>query len=82
MLMSGSVSDQTAGGKLQEIKVPEGKAGSWRVEEEFIGAIRGTEQVRRTDFATGVRYMEFTQAVATSYQTGQAVYLPLTHSTL
>lgn len=79
--MSGSVSVQIAGGKLQEIKVSEEKKGSWRVEEEFIGAIRGTEQVRRTDFATGVRYMEFTQAVATSYQTGHAVNLPLTHCT-
>ncbi len=69
----------TAGGKLQEVKVSAEKEGAWRVEEEFIGAIRGTEQIQRTSFATGLRYMEFTQAVAASYQTGQAVYLPLTH---
>ena len=67
-----------AGGKLQEVHISEDKAGSWRVEEEFIAAIRGTEKVQRTTFATGVRYMEFTQAVAMSYQTGQAVSLPLT----
>lgn len=67
-----------AGGKLQEVHIPEDKAGSWRVEEEFIAAIRGTEKVQRTTFATGVRYMEFTQAVAMSYQTGQAISLPLT----
>ena len=66
------------GGKLEEVQIAEGKAGSWRVEEEFIGAIRGTEKVQRTTFATGVRYMEFTQAVAISSQTGQLVRLPLT----
>jgi hypothetical protein len=47
------------------------------VEEEFVGAIRGQEQVRYTDFETGVRYMEFTEAVATSAAQGRAVALPL-----
>lgn len=51
---------------LSPIEVPVDKAGGWRVEEEFIQAIRGEEQVRFTDFATGVRYMEFTEAVARS----------------
>ncbi|KAL0050422.1 hypothetical protein WJX82_010955 [Trebouxia sp. C0006] len=74
-----SIALQEAGGKLQEVKVSAEKEGAWRVEEEFIGAIRGSEQIQRTSFATGVRYMEFTQAVAASSQTGQAVYLPLTH---
>jgi predicted dehydrogenase len=57
----------------KEIPIPPDKEGGWRVEEEFIGAIRGEEQVQFTDFATGVRYMEFTDAVARSRQTGQAV---------
>ena len=35
----------------------------WRVEEEFVNAIRGLEPVRLTDFDTGVRYMEWTDAV-------------------
>lgn len=38
---------------------------------------RGTEKVRLTDFPTAVRYMEFTQAVAESCQSGRAVALPL-----
>lgn len=38
---------------------------------------RGREAVKHTDFATGVRYMEFTEAVARSCQSGQAVALPL-----
>jgi predicted dehydrogenase len=63
--------------ELHEVEVPAELAGGWRVEEEFIGAIRGTEQVQFTDFATGVRYMEFTEAVARSAQAGEAVSLPL-----
>ena len=51
--------------------------GDWRVEDEFIGAIRGTETIRLTDFTTGVKYMEFTEAVARSAESGQPVDLPL-----
>jgi predicted dehydrogenase len=73
-------SDQLLGGhagqtQLSEIPVPADKAGGWRVEEEFINAIRGREKVQFTDFATGVRYMEFTGAVSRSAQTGQVVRL-------
>ena len=50
----------------------------WRVEEEFVGAIRGHNKVNTTDFYAGVRYMEFTEAVTRSMQSGQAVKLPLT----
>lgn len=51
--------------------------GKWRVEEEFINAIRGVEAVTHTPFDIGVQYMEFTEAVTRSAQTGQAVALPL-----
>ena len=47
----------------------------WRVEEEFIGAIRGEEPVKFTDFASGVRYMNFTQAVADSAAENRPVAL-------
>lgn len=63
--------------ELREITIPPEKLGSWRVEAEFIGAIRGQEPVRRNDFATGLQYMEFTEAVARSAQSGSAVSLPL-----
>lgn len=45
----------------------------WRVEAEFVGAIRGREPVRLTDFATGVRYMAFTEAVTHSLREGRLV---------
>jgi predicted dehydrogenase len=47
------------------------------VEEEFIGAIRGTEPVKLTTFADGVKYMEFTEAVARSLESGTARQLRL-----
>jgi predicted dehydrogenase len=51
---------------LREIPIPADKRGGWRVEEEFIAAIRGTGRIQFTDFAAGVRYMDFTEAVARS----------------
>jgi predicted dehydrogenase len=68
---------QVGENELREIDVPEHLAGGWRVEEEFVAAIRGTEKIEFTDFTTGVRYMEFTEAVARSAQSGQRVTLPL-----
>jgi predicted dehydrogenase len=62
---------------LQPIEIPEQEAGGWRVEEEFVGAIRGEESIRRTTFEDGVKYMEFTEAVARSMASGRAVSLPL-----
>lgn len=57
--------------------VPLVDPGAWRVEEEFVGAIRGTERVCLTDFTTAARYMEFTTAVARSLRSGRSVSLPL-----
>jgi len=61
----------------QRIVIPPEEQGRWRVEEEFINAIRGKENVTRTTFEDGVRYMEFTEAVFRSAQSGEAVALPL-----
>ena len=58
-------------------EIPANKRGGWRVEAEFIGAIRGEEPVRFTDFETGVKYMEFTEAVHQSAQSARPVELPL-----
>ncbi len=63
--------------ELAEIVIPEEQQGGWRVEEEFINAVRGEETVTRTTFEDGVRYMEFTEAVIRSAQSGQAISLPL-----
>ena len=74
--------DTLYGGKrgdadLQEVPIPAEEAGGWRVEEEFINAIRGLEKVTHTTPQAGMKYMEFTEAVTRSMQTGQAIDLPL-----
>jgi predicted dehydrogenase len=48
-----------------------------RVEEEFINAIRGIEPVSMNTFDIGVRYMEWTEAIYRSAESGAAVSLPL-----
>ena len=47
------------------------------MEEEFVNAIRGKEAISHTTFEDGVRYMEFTEAVTRSSQSGEKIYLPL-----
>jgi predicted dehydrogenase len=61
---------------LKEIPIPAEKAGGWRVEADFVASIRDGAPVRLTDFATGVAYMEFTEAVAVSAREGRAVEIP------
>jgi len=58
---------------MAEIAIPAAERIGWRVEEEFVNAINGREKITHTNFEDGVRYMEFTDAVARSYATGQAV---------
>ena len=62
---------------LDEIPIPEDEAGGWRVEEEFVNSIRGEEAITHTTPQAGVKYMEFTEAVTRSMQTGQVIALPL-----
>lgn len=65
------------GDGLREIKISPAESGCWRVEEEFINAIRGKEKITLTTFEDGVKYMEFTEAVWRSMQEGKAIGLPL-----
>jgi predicted dehydrogenase len=60
---------------LVEIPIPAEEVGGWRVEEEFVGAIRGQEPITHTSFADGVKYMRFTEAVARSMAEGRAISL-------
>jgi predicted dehydrogenase len=48
-----------------------------RVEEEFINAIRGIEAVSMNTFEIGMRYMEWTEAIYRSAESGGTVGLPL-----
>ena len=61
---------------LKEIKIPTKEEGCWRVEQEFIDAIRGKGSLRLTTFEDGVKYMEFTETVSQSIAEGKAVSMP------
>ena len=62
---------------LSPVPNPPEPQAYYRVEEEFINAIRGVEEVTMATFETGVRYMDFVEAVYRSAQSGEAVYLPM-----
>lgn len=62
---------------LAEIAIPAEEAGGWRVEAEFVDAIRGVAPVTHTTFDDGLKYMEFTEAVARSIRSGERIGLPL-----
>ncbi|QEH33950.1 4-carboxy-2-hydroxymuconate-6-semialdehyde dehydrogenase [Aquisphaera giovannonii] len=63
--------------ELRPLPIPPDIRGRWRVEEDFVAAIRGERPVTHTDFATGARYMQFTEAVARSSRHQVPVRLPL-----
>lgn len=63
--------------ELAEIPIPENENTGWRVEDEFIRAIRGLEAITHTTFSDGVAYMEFTEAVHRSMASQCSVSLPL-----
>lgn len=71
-VLSGGRRDEAG---LAELDIPEAERGGWRVEESFVGAIRGQEPVTLTPFDAGVKYMAFTEAVAHSIASGAAVTL-------
>ena len=63
--------------KLEVLPIPDAMRGGWQVEAEFIASIRGEKPVTRNPFSVGVKYMQFTEAVARSSRHQQAVSLPL-----
>jgi predicted dehydrogenase len=58
---------------LSEIEIPAAERGGWNVEADFVAAIREGRKIDFTSFAAGVRYMEFTDAVARSATSGTAI---------
>jgi len=76
-LGSDTILGAKAGDKgLAEIPIPADEAREWTVEKDFVDAILGGEQ-GDTSFYDGVKYMEFTEAVARSVERGAVVNLPI-----
>ena len=67
-LAAGKLWLRDAGGREREVAVAPEKRGAWRVEADFVNSIRTGAPVRLTDFATGVRYMRFTEAAWRAWQ--------------
>ena len=63
--------------EFRRLEIPPEKRGEWRVEREFVDAVREGAPVTHTNFADGVRYMEFTEAVHISLREGRRVEFPL-----
>lgn len=61
--------------ELAPVAIPSDKAGGWRVEADFVDAIRTGRPVVFTNFSDGVKYMQFTEAARRSAETGQRVWL-------
>jgi len=64
---------QKSNTELKPIEIPSEEASGWRVEEEFINAIWGQEEITHTSFEDGVKYMAFTEAVNQSIAEGCSV---------
>jgi len=52
--------------EMRELILEPEERGGWRVERDFVDAIRTGAPVTRTNFADGVKYMAFTEAVQRS----------------
>ena len=52
---------------MHTIEIPSDLAGDWRVEEDFLAAVKSKGRMRpHPDFEDGVAYMRVVQAVADS----------------
>lgn len=58
---------------FRELEVPAHKEGGWRVEREFVDAIRDGAPITHTSFDDGLKYMAFTDAVRESLTSGATV---------
>lgn len=71
-LALGTIDEDT----LAPVDIPAEQKGHWRVERDFVDAIRESAPVTLTTFEDGWRYMAFTQAVEESRQSGALKTVP------
>jgi predicted dehydrogenase len=62
-------------GPAEPVTIAPEEHDEWRAETDFVAAIRGEKPVELTDFATGLRYMEFVDAVHHSNREGGRIVL-------
>ena len=59
------------GGTRETVAIRDEDRAGWTAELDFVAAIRGDAEVTMTDFATGVTYMAFLEAVEESAASGR-----------
>ena len=59
------------GGARETVAIRDEDRAGWTAELDFVAAIRGDAEVTMTDFATGVTYMAFLEAVEESAASGR-----------
>lgn len=62
---------------LSELEIPDEEVVEWTTERDFVDACKAGEGSPPTTFEAGVDYMEFSEAVMRSAETGHTVELPL-----
>ncbi|MDA7916659.1 Gfo/Idh/MocA family oxidoreductase [Opitutaceae bacterium] len=67
-ITTGRMAISRPDGGMEEIEYPKLPESGWAVERDFVTAIREGVPVTRTDFSTGHRYMQFTDAVWQAWQ--------------
>jgi predicted dehydrogenase len=68
---------KTADAELTELKLKPEEERRWEAEAEFIAAVRAGSRKVEPSFLDGLKYMEMTEAVFRSVETGKTIDLPL-----
>lgn len=63
------------GEEITKLELAPEKLGQWNVEQEFVGAIQGQNEVKLNSFETALEGIRFTAAVDRSAELGQTVEL-------
>jgi predicted dehydrogenase len=73
VILAGKATDRT----LTEVPITPDTERRWTAEVDFINAVREGRPSVEPTFQDGLKYMEMTEAIFRSIQTGQAITLPL-----
>jgi len=65
-----------AGGELKPVEISAAEAREWDVEANFVNAVRDGKRAVEPSFWDGLKYMEMTEAIFRSAQTGKTVEMP------
>jgi len=72
-ILAGKTGDK----ELKEVPIPADERREWTAEVDFIKAIREGRNSVEPSFLDGLKYMEMTEAIFRSIESGQVVTLPL-----